>query len=99
MDLNRKSVNYTVLEREAETNRQVYEDLLQREKELRVASNSRANNVRLMDRAETPRDPFSPQPRKNLIIAIVLGLILGSGVALGIDYLDDTIRTPEDITR
>jgi capsular exopolysaccharide synthesis family protein len=52
-----------------------------------------------MDRAETPRDPFSPQPRKNLIIAIVLGLILGSAVALGIDYLDDTIRTPEDITR
>ena len=53
-DLNRKSIDYSVLQREAESNRQVYESLLQREKELRVVSNSRANNVRLLDRAETP---------------------------------------------
>ena len=53
-DLNRKSIDYSVLQREAESNRQVYESLLQREKELRVVSNSRANNVRLLDRAEVP---------------------------------------------
>ena len=53
MDLSRKNVSYTVLEREAQSNRQVYETLLQREKELQVMANSRGNNVRLMDRAES----------------------------------------------
>ena len=54
-ELSRKSVDYNVMEREAKSNRQVYESLLQREKELRVVSNSRANNVRLIDRAEVPK--------------------------------------------
>ena len=53
MDLNRKSVSYTVLEREAHSNRQLYEALLLREKELQVMANSRGNNVRMTDRAET----------------------------------------------
>ena len=56
-DLNRKSIDYSVLQREAESNRQVYESLLQREKELRVVSNSRANNVRLLDSAEVRGRP------------------------------------------
>ena len=59
-DLSRKSVGYNVMEREAQSNRQVYESLLQREKELRVSSNSRANNVRVVDRAEVPKAPLAP---------------------------------------
>ena len=59
-DLNRKSIDYSVLQREAESNRAVYESLLQREKEMRVVSNSRANNVRLLDRAVVPDAPFTP---------------------------------------
>ena len=55
VDLNRKSIGYGVMEREAKSNRQVYDALLSREKELRVASNSRSNNVRVVDRAETPQ--------------------------------------------
>ena len=62
IDLNRKRVGYTVLEREAQSNRQVYEALLLREKELQVLTNSRGNNVRLTDRAETPGAPFVPSP-------------------------------------
>jgi succinoglycan biosynthesis transport protein ExoP len=98
MDLDRKSVTYTVLEREARSNRQIHEALLQRANELRVAGNSRANNVRLMDRAETPQKPFSPDPRRNLFIALVLGLTFGVAAAVAIDYLDDTIKTPDDVT-
>ena len=60
VDLSRKSIDYSVLEREAQSNRQVYESLLQREKELSVVSNSRANNVRLIDRAQVPGYPASP---------------------------------------
>jgi capsular exopolysaccharide synthesis family protein len=99
MDLNRKSVSYSVLEREAESNRQIYETLLQREKELQVMANSTGNNVRLLDRAEVPVAPFTPNPRRDLMLAMLAGLAVALGLVLGIDYLDDTIKTPEDVTK
>jgi len=99
MDLNRKGVSYTVLEREAQSNRQVYELLLQRQKELQVVSNSGGNNVRLMDRAVVPGAPFTPDVRKNLLLGSLAGVLLALGLVLAIDYLDDTVKTPEDITR
>jgi len=98
MDLNRKGIDYSVLQREAESNRQVYESLLQREKELRVVANSRANNVRLLDRAEVPSAPFTPDVNRAWMMALVFGLGLGIAVAFAIDYLDDTVKTPEDVT-
>jgi capsular exopolysaccharide synthesis family protein len=97
-DLNRKSIDYSVLQREAESNRQVYESLLQREKELRVVSNSRANNVRLLDTAEVPGSPFTPNTRRAWMMALLFGLGLGVAAAFAIDYLDDTVKTPEDVT-
>ncbi len=98
-ELGRKGVNYAVLAREAESNRTVYNQLLTREKELRVVANSRTNNVRVVDRAEIPPVPFAPNHRRDWVYAIALGLALGLGVAFGIDYLDDTVKTPDDITR
>jgi capsular exopolysaccharide synthesis family protein len=97
-DLNRKSIDYSVLQREAESNRQVYESLLQREKELRVVSNSRANNVRLLDRAEVPGGPFTPNTQRAWMMALLFGLGIGIAAAFAIDYLDDTVKTPEDVT-
>jgi succinoglycan biosynthesis transport protein ExoP len=96
-DLSRKSVDYSVLQREAESDRQVYESLLNREKELRVVSNSRANNVRLLDRAEVPALPFTPDVKRAWTLALLLGLSLGVAAAFVIDYLDDTVKTPEDV--
>jgi capsular exopolysaccharide synthesis family protein len=97
-DLSRKSIDYSVLQREAESNQQIYQSLLQREKELRVVSNSRANNVRLLDRAEVPGGPFTPNTRRAWMMALLFGLGLGIAAAFGIDYLDDTVKTPEDVT-
>ncbi|HXW08447.1 MAG TPA: polysaccharide biosynthesis tyrosine autokinase, partial [Vicinamibacterales bacterium] len=97
MDLDRKSGGYLVLQREAESNRQVYQSLLQQEKELRVISNSRTNNVQLMDRAEVPGAPFSPNARKEWFTALLAGLIVAVGLAFGLEYLDDTVKTPEDV--
>jgi capsular exopolysaccharide synthesis family protein len=99
MDLDRKSVDYTVLEREAETARQVYAQLLTQASELGVVRNSKANNVQVMDTAEVPKGPYTPNPRKDWMMAIALGLVLGAGLAFGIEYLDDTVKTPEDVTR
>jgi succinoglycan biosynthesis transport protein ExoP len=76
----------------------VYESLLQREKELRVVANSRANNVRLLDRAEVPGGPFTPNVSRAWMMALLLGLGLGVATAFTIDYLDDTVKTPEDVT-
>jgi capsular exopolysaccharide synthesis family protein len=98
-DLNRKGIGYGVMEREAKSNREVYQSLLTREKELRVSANSRTNNVRVIDHAETPKAPVTPGGRRTWLIAIVVGLVLSVAVALGLDYMNDTIKTPEDVTR
>jgi capsular exopolysaccharide synthesis family protein len=99
MDLDRKSGKYLVLQREAESNRSVYQSLLQQEKELRVVANSRTNNVQLMDRAETPGAPFSPNARRDWFTALLAGLLVAVGLAFGLEYLDDTVRTPEDVSK
>jgi len=97
--LGRKGVDYAVLLREAESNRTVYNQLLTREKELRVVANSRTNNVRVVDRALPPTAPSSPNHRRDWAYAVALGLAFGLGIAFGIDYLDDTVKTPDDVTR
>jgi polysaccharide biosynthesis transport protein len=97
--LNRKGIGYGVMEREAKSNREVYQSLLTREKELRVSANSRTNNVRVIDHAEIPKAPVTPGGRRTWLISIVVGLVLSIAVALGLDYMNDTIKTPEDVTR
>ena len=97
--LNRKSVDYGVLERDAESERQVFETLLQREKELRIESHLESNNVRLVDRATVPGAPFTPNTRGDLFLAIVLALVGSVGLAFGLNAIDDTLKTPEDVTR
>ena len=98
-DLNRKGIGYGVMEREAKSNRQVYEALLTREKELRVSANSRTNNIRVVDRAEIPRAPLTPGGRRTWLMSVLVGLTLSVAVALSLDYMNDTIKTPEDVTR
>jgi capsular exopolysaccharide synthesis family protein len=98
-DLSRKSVDYNVMEREANSNRQIYQSLLQRENELRVSSNSHANNVRVVDHAEVPKAPITPTGRRTWLVSLAIGLVLAIAVAYGLDYMNDTIKTPEDVTR
>src|SRR5581483_1983946 len=98
-DLSRKSVDYNVMEREANSNRQIYQSLLQRENELRVSSNSHANNVRVVDHAEVPKAPVTPTGRRTWRVSLGIGLVLAIAVAYGLDYMNDTIKTPEDVTR
>jgi len=99
IDLNRKNVSYSILQREAEGERHVYNALLQQEKEMRVISNSRANNVQMMDAAEVPGGPYTPNHGRDWLMALVLGLALGVAFAYTIEYLDDTVKIPDDVTR
>jgi uncharacterized protein involved in exopolysaccharide biosynthesis len=98
-DLSRLSVDYNVMEREAESNRTVYNALLQSERELRVSANSRLNNVRVVERAEVPKAPMAPAGRRTWLLSIAVGLLAAVGVAYGLDYMNDTIKTPEDVAK
>lgn len=97
MDLRNRSINYNVLEREVDTNRSLYDGLLQRYKDIGVAGGIGTNNVSVVDKAEAPRKPYKPDLMSNLALALGLGLVLGIGAAFGLESLDETIKTPEDI--
>jgi capsular exopolysaccharide synthesis family protein len=88
-----------MLEREAVSNRQLYETLMRREKELQVLANSRGNNVRLVEHAATPDRPATPNLRRNFTLAALAAFLVACAVLFVLDYLDDTIKVADDITR
>ena len=97
--LDMKAVDYNKLQREADGIRNVYNSLLTQQKELSVVANSRQNNVSIVERADVPGVPIAPQPKKEWISAILMGVVVAFGLAFGIEYLDDTVKTPDDIAR
>jgi len=97
--LSERSIQYSVLLREVEKNRELYENLLKRLKETSVASELGTTNVRILDRAEVPRSPARPRPIQNILLSIVVGLSMGCGLAFFFEYMDNTIKTPDDIEK
>jgi len=94
-----KSIQYNILRREAETNKQLYDGLLQRMKEASLSAGLTASNIRVVDQADVPVAPASPRPLINLALALMLGLGMGIGMAFIQEYLDNTLKTPEDVQR
>ncbi|MDB5682567.1 MAG: putative tyrosine-protein kinase in cps region [Sphingomonas bacterium] len=92
-----RSVRYNILAREADTNRTLYDGLLQRYKELSAAAGISANNISLIDQADTPLGPSSPNLMLNMLIAFVAGLGVAGIVVFTREQLDDAIRVPEDV--
>ncbi len=90
-------VQYHLLEREADTNRTVYEGLLQRYKELNAAAGISASNIAIIDTAIAPIKPSSPNLFRNLLIALAAGVILAAGFVYLRTQLDDSVRVPEDV--
>ncbi|MBA2238442.1 MAG: polysaccharide biosynthesis tyrosine autokinase [Lysobacter sp.] len=99
LDLQNRSIDYTILKREVDTNRQIYDALLQRYKEIGVAGGVSTNNVSIVDRAQVPGNRFKPSLTQNLALALLAGLIAGVTVAFLREHLDDTIRGPEDMEK
>ncbi len=99
LDLQKRSIQYNILKREVDTNRALYNGLLQRFKEVDIAGGVGANNVFVVDRAQVPKRPSSPRKGRALLLALALGLGIGLGTAYLLEQLDDTIRTPEEIER
>lgn len=94
-----QSVQYNILKREVDTNKQLYDGLLQRLKEAGVSAGLKASNIRVVDAAEPPKRPARPNLLLNLASAIILGAMLGVGAAFLQEYLDNTLKTSEDVER
>ena len=92
-----KMVKYDILKREAETNQQLYNGLLQKLKEAGLSAGLRSSNVRIVDPAMIPPGPARPQKARDISLAVVVGLIGGVGLAFLREYLDNTVRTPDDV--
>lgn len=93
--MNRKAIDYSVLARDVESSTQLYNNLLQRAKEMSVAGELKTSNIRIVDAAELPQTPVSPRRGTNVLLGLFIGALFGCGLAFFFEYLDNRIRTPE----
>ena len=99
LDTRNRSIEYNILQREVDTNHALYDALLQRFKEIGVAGRVGASLASVVDRASAPKVPFSPNMIKNLVLAIIIGLAAGVALAFFVEFIDDTIKSSEDVRR
>ncbi|MEP6868023.1 MAG: polysaccharide biosynthesis tyrosine autokinase [Novosphingobium sp.] len=92
-----RTVQYALLAREADTNRQLYDGLLQRYKQLNAAAGISSSNISIIDNADVPGYPSSPNLMKNLVVALVIGSAMAAALVFLKDQFDDSIRVPEDV--
>ena len=96
--LNESAIEYTVLKRDAETNRQLYQDLLQRLKEAGVSAGLRSSNIRIVDIARIPTQPIYPNVHRSLVLGFLLALGLAIGLAFVLETFDNTVRSLEEVS-
>lgn len=92
-----KSIQYNILKRDVDTNRALYDGVLQRMKEAQVAAGLKASNILVVDPSEVPKSPARPRVLLNLALGFMLGLGLGVGLAFVQEYLDNTLKTPDEV--
>ena len=98
-ELNDKESQYQNLQRDVESNQQLYESVVKRLKETGVAGGLENSNVRIVEEANAPGAPIRPRKVWNLGLSIVAGLVLAFGLAFALEYLDTTVKTPDDVER
>lgn len=97
LDLRSRSIQYNILQREVDTSRALYDALLQKYKEVGVGTGVGVNKVAIVDRARVPKTPISPNIPLNVLLGLLAGLALGIGAAFMIEFIDDTIKSPDDV--
>lgn len=99
LDLRRRSIQYNIYQQEVDTNRALYDGLLQRYKEIGVAGGVGVNNISVVDPADVPQKPSSPRLLLNLAISLLAGLGLGALAAFALEQIDEAIADPGEIER
>ena len=93
------TIQYHIYQREVDTNRQLYDSLLQRYKDIGIAGDVGANNIVVVDRARLPGGPSSPNLQHNILVALFAGLFIGGAVVFGFETIGEGIRFPGDVER
>lgn len=99
LEQRRRSIQYNIFQQEVDTNRALYDGLLQRYKEIGVANGVGINNVSVVDVAEVPQRPSSPRMLVNLVLALLAGLGLGIAAILVLEQMDEAIADPGEVER
>jgi capsular exopolysaccharide synthesis family protein len=99
LDLRRRSIQYNIYQQEVDTNRALYDGLLQRFKEIGVAGGVGVNNVAVVDPADVPERPSSPRLLLNMALALFAGIGLGALAAIGLEQIDEAIADPAEVER
>jgi len=97
MDVNERFIQYTIMKREVDSSRALYEALTSTLKKASVTEESQNVNIWIMREASLPESPSNQEPRRTLLIGLLLAAAAGIGMALLVEYLDNTIKTAEDI--
>src|SRR5260221_1577658 len=95
--MSERLVEYNILKREAEANKTLYDGMLTKLKEANIAGALKSSNIRVVDPAMIPSTPTRPAKARNIALAFIVGLVGGIGLALLREYLDNTVKTPDDI--
>lgn len=94
---NRASIQYNIYQRDADTNRQLYDALLQRYKEIGVVGTVGISNISIVQAAETPTSPSSPNLLLNLVLAMFGGLVIAVAATVALEQIDEGIRMPDEV--
>ncbi len=99
LDMRRRSIQYNIYQQEVDSNRALYDGVLNRFKEIGVAGGVGINNVSVVDNADVPKKPSSPRMLLNLALSLVAGLGIGVGLALALEQIDESIADPAEVER
>ena len=94
-----QSIDLNLLKREVDTNRQLYDNLLQRFKEIGISANISSNNISVVDAAEPALFPYKPNLLTNLLMGLIAGMMLGAAIVVALEVMDDSIKFPDEVER
>lgn len=97
LELDQKAITYGILNNEVESNQWVYHSLLQKMKEMSISERVETSNIRIVDRAVIPNFPIAPRRRRSIAMAMIVSLMFGFTLAFVFEFLDNSIKTPEDM--
>lgn len=99
LDFQKKNIQYQILKRDVDANKEMYNSLLQRLNEVSVSATKTSTNIQVLDAAELPKAPYKPNKPRNILFSIVFGLIGGVGLAFFIEYFDNTIKNTQEVEK
>ncbi len=97
LDSSGKELKYTILQRNLNTSQNLYDSMVSRIKESTILLSTNNASIRIVETAQIPTSPVSPNKKKNLLMGIIMGIVCGISLAFFLEYFDQTIRTEENI--